>query len=253
MSHTYDCRRCGKASIALAHLRSHKTRLCSPVQNVIPDGFPEDGEVGSGDGHAVASGTHVPIATGHVTVEPAADAAVQTEAMEGTAPTCLSAEAEAHLTGSIADGSGDLPIEYGGIDDYIEILCLLDDQHRVATDIFNFYDNLDHHSKAVVAKSTHTLFDAHRQCEPLWDFLQSCALLAFSKAQVMELYFLFKTQQAHLPVMYRYISHNVLELQHMHGALRAIRDYKKFEEGWRRAFINLNDLHAHLKLDIPIN
>lgn len=249
MSNTYYCRLCGKAFIALAHLRSHQTRVCSFVPNGIPDGSSDDHDVGTGGGAESASGTRVPLSSGDVDDNAGADPPVLTEPEDGAGPT----QPEAHDSGNNADVSGDLEVEDGGIDQYREILCMIDDQHRVGTDIFKFYDLLDQYSKPVVAKSTHLLLDAHRPCEPLWAFLQNCSSMTLSKAQLEELYTAFKMHESHMPEMYRYISHNLPEVQHFNGALRAIRDDKMFAEGWRRAYINLNDLHSHLNLDLAEN
>lgn len=144
-----------KAFIALAHLRSHQNRLCSFVLNGIPDGSSENHEVGTGGGAEGASGTHVPLSSGDVNVDAGADPPL--EPGDGTGPT----QAEAHDGGSNAYVSADVAIKDGGIDDYIEFLCMIDDQHRVGTYIFNIYGLLDQDSKPVVAKSTHLLLDVH--------------------------------------------------------------------------------------------
>lgn len=62
-SDAFDCRLCGNAFIALAHLRSHQTNLCSTVVNVIPDVTPEEEDAHTELGPVEVIGTGVAMET----------------------------------------------------------------------------------------------------------------------------------------------------------------------------------------------
>lgn len=153
------------------------------MQDGVPDGSPEQGVAAPSGGGGDVAGSGVPMASTDDDVY----GALATAAAEVNGQTGSSILGEAGEDGGNGDVMADLAIEDGGTDEYREILCLLDDQHRVANDVFKFYDKLDQHSKPVATKSTHLLFDVHRNCEPVWAFLMTCSSMTLSKAQIEEL------------------------------------------------------------------
>lgn len=133
-----------------------------------------------GDAVGDVPGSDVPIASADDDVH----GAVSTAYVVGNGQTGSSIRTEAGEDGGNEDVMADLAIEDGGYDEYREIvvLCLLDEQHRVDNDISKFFDKLDQNKKPVAGNSTHILFDVHRNCEPVLDFLMTCSSMTLAKA-----------------------------------------------------------------------
>lgn len=84
-------------------------------------------------------------------------------------------------------------------------------------------------------------------------FLENCSHMSLSKAAITAMYETIVSYEASIPEDCRLISEHIPCVSHLHALLKAVCADRMHDEGWRRSIVDLNNLHFHLLLAVPIN
>lgn len=201
------CGTCGRSFRALAHVRSHQTRVCSAPH------------VGEPDNHEMQD----PVLHIEPDLQPFLHDVQVTEQPPSTSLT------EDSYSQNVNDSQHDSPIP---------ILEALDDRKRVSDDIHLFYKSLIQHSEPVVSAPVNVLHRV-RQCpEYVQRFIDNCSDKTLSKQAITAIYDTVASYETNLPEKLRLVTEHIPSAGHLHALLRAIRTDRLYEEGWRKDVID---------------
>lgn len=133
------------------------------------------------------------------------------------------------------------------------VLSILDGQCRVADDIYGMYDSLTQWSERLVPEPVIVPDYVHQFPSSVKEFINHYNKETLSVPSINRLYALFVRYENGLPEELRVLTKHIPRESAVHRKLRVVRMAKLYEEGWKVAVIDLNDLHAPLGLGIPIN
>lgn len=129
----------------------------------------------------------------------------------------------------------------------------LDSQRRVADEIYAFYDSLTQFSKPLVPSQVTVMDKVVDLPASVISFLECCSCRSFSRQQATKIHSMFVSRESHLPEKYRQITTHIPRPAILHRILKAFRDDHLHTEGWKRAIIDLNELHYQHGFQMPLN
>lgn len=230
---TFVCSSCEREFKELQHMRSHQSRSCSaPIRdnattadNVINVGGVEEQ---CGEQHGDGVPEHGPHVNGF-------DVRQQHESTDGS---------------NSADHYSDEPVVLKSY----SILNQIDDRSWVADEVFKFYDSLTQRSERIIDEAPESMLDHVRECHPVvQQFVENCSGISLSRKAIAIIVNMTACYESGLDPEQRIVTKFIPRLSHLHAVLKALRTNRLFTEKSSRTIIDLNDLHGHLDMDIPVN
>lgn len=123
----------------------------------------------------------------------------------------------------------------------------------VANAIFHFYDSLIQHSDQVVTAAVSMAEHVHAYPGYAQKFINKCTDNSLSKKAIGALYNTILSYKASISGSDSLVTTHIPRFSHLYAILKALRSEIMFKKKWKRVIIDLNDLHGHLGLNIPIN
>lgn len=139
------------------------------------------------------------------------------------------------------------------LQDFQSLLTEPDNRRRVADDIYRFYDCLSHESEPIVAAPVSMAAYVHDFPSYVQEFIENCSDKSLSRKAISALYTTIVAYESNLPEDRRLVSTYLPRISYLHAIIKALGEEKLYKEKWRRAFIDLNDLHFHLAFELPIS
>lgn len=243
----YRCGTCGKTFLNIVLNRSHQVRVCSTDAPTAP-----------------AYGTGCVSAVGTEMVEndmsrPCTPSAPNNDYDQGDVDVPLENDGQTRDALSNSDDDDSVASDDDNEVDVISfklrpsVMLFLDGQHRVADDIFSFYDSLTQHSEPMVPEQVHVPDAGNNMSTSIHQFLDYIRRENLTQNAVRRLYNVIIRLEDNLQQEFQVFSLHLPSVHYLLKVLKTTRIAKLYDEGWRVAFIDLNDMNRSLKLNVAVN